>query len=129
MQNNSQRPKWIKRSEALGGDSISFNGQVCNNVIPTAVLPEHLCSNEVLEVDLITGGKGICRIFGQSVPCGHGDVFVIPPDVPHNCFVYSNGEEMHVSRLLFDVGDWFGYRLYIHMNCINFRKWLLLKSL
>lgn len=103
----SKYPGFRKKTELLGGKNIAFDTICCQNVLPSHNLSDNIWSNEIFEVDLITEGSGICQIFGQSVPCKKGDAFVIPPDIPHGCFVSENGEKMSISRLLFDINDWF----------------------
>ena len=102
----TKRPRWIKRSELFGEASIAVEAVSCDTPIPADIASEHLCTNEVVEVDVITGGSGICQVFGQSIPCKEMDVFVIPPDIPHNRFVTETGEALHYTRLVFDARDW-----------------------
>ncbi len=103
----TQRPMWLKKAEVLGEAPITIRAVVCNAVMPVDISSGHLCSNEVFEVDVITAGNGFCQVFGQSIPCKQGDIFVIPPDIPHSCFVSGGEEELHVIRLYFDIQDWF----------------------
>ena len=100
-------PKFRKKSELLGNNPICLDRIVCDTVLPNENFSGLLFSNEVYEVDLITEGNGICQVFGQSVPCKEGDIFVIPPDIPHGCFVSESKESLHISRLFFDINDWF----------------------
>lgn len=107
MLNRAKAPRCIKKADALGKELIAFNKIVCDTVIPADVSYENLCSGEVFEVDLITSGSGFCQIFGQTIPCKQGDVFVIPSDIPHNLFVSCGEDEMFVTQLLFDIHDCF----------------------
>lgn len=101
------RSEWRKKAELLGDALISCNTVACEAVIPRDISSNHLYSNEIFEVNIVTEGSGICQVFGQSIPCNKGDIFVIPPDIPHNCFVADDTGKMHVSQLLFDSKDWF----------------------
>ncbi len=101
------RSEWRKKAELLGDALISCNTVACEAVIPRDISSDHLYSNEIFEVNIVTDGSGICQVFGQSIPCNKGDIFVIPPDIPHNCFVADDTGKMHVSQLLFDSKDWF----------------------
>ena len=104
----TKRPVWKNRATLLNGAPIVFTDDVCRRVFPAEISSEHLCTNEVFEVGLIVEGSGICQIFGQSIPCKKGDIFVIPPEIPHNCYVMESLEKMRIFHLYFDVRDWFG---------------------
>ncbi len=103
----AKRPKWNNRSELLDGAMINCASVICDEVIPADISSEHLVANEVFEVDLVTDGTGECRVFGQAIPCKKGDVFVIPPDIPHNCYVTEDGEILRLFRMYFDIRDCF----------------------
>ena len=103
----TMRPKWIKKNEALGEALIVSEKLACDTVIPMDISSEHLLINEVFEIDIVTEGNGFLQIFGQTIPCKRGDVFVIPSDVPNNWFVQNAEEKLFVTRLKFDIQDWF----------------------
>ncbi len=103
----TKRPKWMKKTTILGSDTVSLEEICCDTVVPTEISSEHLYSNEIFEVDVVTEGNGICQVFGQSIPCKKGDIFIIPSDIPHNCYVVEDADRMRISRLLFDINDWF----------------------
>ena len=107
MLKNTKHPKWIKKTEALGNNLICCDTQICDTVLPTEFVLEQLFSCEVFEMDIITEGSGICQIFGQSIPCQKGDMFIIPCDIPHNCYVNRPADKMYINRVLFDVQDCF----------------------
>ena len=99
-------PRWNSAASLLRGYKITCENVVCRLLAPAEMTAEQLCANEVFEVDLVTDGSGECRVFGQAIPCKKGDIFVIPPDIPHNCFVSEKGAEMHIRRMYFDIRDW-----------------------
>ncbi|MBQ4557488.1 MAG: helix-turn-helix domain-containing protein [Clostridia bacterium] len=103
----TQHPKWIKKSEILRNVPLRFDTLCCDTVLPTEFVSEQLVSNEVFEIDIITEGGGICQIFGQSIPCRKGDIFIIPPDIPHNCYVNESADKLYISRVFLDINDWF----------------------
>ena len=104
---NAKCPKWNNRSALLKGALISCSSVICKNAAPTEISTEHLEANEVFEIDLVTAGAGECRVFGQSIPCKKGDIFVIPPDIPHNCYVTEADGPVKLFRMYFDIRDWF----------------------
>lgn len=103
----TQRPKWMKKSEMLGDKLICFDSFHYNTVLPNDLVSEQLVSNEIFEIDIITGGSGIFQIFGQLIPCKKGDMIIIPPDIPHNYYVNDSGEKLHIFRMFLDIHDWF----------------------
>ncbi len=103
----TRRPKWMKKSELLGEAPIRFDTLCYDTVLPTDLASEQLISNEIFEIDIVTEGSGICQIFGQSIPCKKGDIFIIPSDIPHNCYVNESTERLHIFRIFLDIHDWF----------------------
>ncbi len=103
----TQRPKWMKKSEILRNAPIRFDTLCCDTVLPTEFVFEQLVSNEIFEIDIITEGSGICQIFGQSIPCNKGDIFIIPSDIPHNCYISDTEDKLHFCRVFLDINDWF----------------------
>lgn len=102
----TKRPIWKNKAELLGGELIVCGKAVCDGTAPSDFASGHLTANEVLEVDLVTDGSGECRVFGQAIPCKKGDVFVIPPDIPHACYVSESGGALKLVRMYFDIRDW-----------------------
>ncbi|MBQ2733100.1 MAG: helix-turn-helix domain-containing protein [Clostridia bacterium] len=103
----TKRPQWKSRAALLDGASISCETVELTLPVPADISSEHLTANEVFEMDLVTEGGGECRVFGQAIPCKRGDIFVIPPDIPHNCYVNERGERLQLFRMYFDIRDWF----------------------
>lgn len=58
------------------------------------------------EIDVILSGSGVHRFFGQSVPCGEGDVYIVQENVPHGFFAAEEGGGLTVSRIRLYVQDW-----------------------
>ena len=103
----TQRPEQRSRKSLLRDSLICFETAVCRTELPAEISSGHLYANEIMELSLITGGSGICQALGQSIPCKKGDVFVVPADIPHNCFVTGSGEKLVIRRICFDARDWF----------------------
>ena len=66
----------------------------------------HLTASDIMEIALVEKGSGIHQILTQSLPCKQGDIYLLPPDLPHGFFVSSAEEELQVRRLFFDLKDW-----------------------
>ncbi|MBE6640983.1 MAG: helix-turn-helix domain-containing protein [Ruminococcaceae bacterium] len=106
MQERRERPLWRKKSELLRNRPVCVDELCFSEPLPE--LPfEGLYSNEILEVAVVTEGSGVVQIFGQAIPCKKSDVFIIPPDIPHGYYPSEGAERLCISRLLFDVKDWF----------------------
>ena len=103
----TKRPKFMRKTELLGEAPIRFDALCYDMVLPIDIASDQLVSNEIFEIDIVTEGNGICQIFGQSIPCKKGDIFIIPWDVPHNCYAIDSSEKLQVFRILLDIHDWF----------------------
>ena len=72
--------------------------------------PEDACpalkSHEFTEIALVERGGGIHRLPHQSLPCKKGDIYILPPNLPHGFFVSHEGEELSVRHLFFRLEDW-----------------------
>jgi len=59
-------------------------------------------SCKLWEIGLIVDGSGVLFIQKQALPCKGGDLFIIPPNTPHEYFRASNNEEITIKCLYFD---------------------------
>lgn len=60
------------------------------------------------EIDIILGGSGIHRFFGQSVPCSEGDIYILQENVPHGFYAAEeDGTPLSVRRVRLSVPCWF----------------------
>lgn len=57
--------------------------------------------SEKYEINVVTGGGGICRVLNEVMECKEGDLFVIGRGVPHGFFLSEDGEEMNVLSVSF----------------------------
>ena len=62
---------------------------------------------EYIEIGIVTEGSGIHCIDGKNVPCKSGDIYIVPPSVPHRYFAAEQGAAVTVRKLIFYVDDWF----------------------
>lgn len=62
--------------------------------------------NGMMEVALISSGSGIHHIFGKSLPCARGEIYVIPENIPHGFFASDEGDVLTVESLRFRAADW-----------------------
>ena len=106
MQTHVQGPDGVGKTALRSRGGICLDTLCCQAVMPAVPLADQLCANEVFEVALITRGSGICQVLGQSIPCQKGDAFVIPPEIPHKCYVAEPGDTLEISRLFLNIHDW-----------------------
>jgi cupin superfamily acireductone dioxygenase involved in methionine salvage len=53
---------------------------------------------EFFEISLVVSGVGIHRVLDKDIPCNAGDIFIIPPHIPHKFFVESQADELTVRH-------------------------------
>lgn len=86
---------------------IRHNLLLCGTVYHEEQLFSNLAISTLFEIALIVSGAGIHRVIDKDIPCKSGDIFVIPPNVPHGYFLEEENSELVVRQLFFDVGYWF----------------------
>lgn len=60
------------------------------------------------EIDIVTGGTGVHRFFGQSVPCSEGDIYIVQENVPHGFYASEEGgAPLTLRRVRLSVPCWF----------------------
>ena len=62
--------------------------------------------NELMELVVVTSGRGNLKILGQIIPCEEGDVFIFPSHIPHEYFLSDDSSELEARRFLLDLNDW-----------------------
>lgn len=62
---------------------------------------------EYIEVGIVTEGSGVHCVDGKHIPCKSGDIYIVPPCVPHRYFAAEQGIAVTVRKLIFYVDDWF----------------------
>ncbi len=67
----------------------------------------NLKSNNLFEINLITSGEGVLCVLGQDIPCKKGDMCIIPPNVLHEYFLYSERDSLIVRKIQFNLSEWF----------------------
>ena len=65
------------------------------------------CAHDYLELGVITDGVGIHLIDDQMIPCKTGDLYIVPPGVPHGYYLAESDGSLTVRTLRFFVKDWF----------------------
>ena len=64
-------------------------------------------SSELVEICTVLSGSGVHLIFNQPIPCAEGDVFIIPPGVPHRYFLESGDGKLILRRIRFNAKECF----------------------
>ncbi|MBQ8340955.1 MAG: cupin domain-containing protein [Clostridia bacterium] len=59
-----------------------------------------------LTVAMVLTGHGTHRFFGQDIPCNAGDIYVVPPGIPHSFLCTEEAAPMTVRCLKFDPARW-----------------------
>ena len=65
-----------------------------------------LKTRESIEIGMVVSGSGIHLVLDQAIPCKAGDIFVTPPNIPHQYFLENKGEHLSVRRLNFFFDAW-----------------------
>ena len=65
-----------------------------------------LKTRESIEVGMVIAGNGIYLVLDQAIPCKAGDIFVTPPNIPHQYFLEEEGEQLTVRQVNFFFDDW-----------------------
>ncbi len=101
--------KEIKSDEAdlLNEERIAHFYEYVDEVIADDTAEKTLDCHEYIEIGIVTEGSGVHCVDGKSIPCKSGDIYIVPPNVPHRYFAVDSGERVKIRKLIFYVGDWF----------------------
>lgn len=89
-----------------GAQSVIYKEIIHDTVYNEKRAFTRLDSSKFFEVGLVVEGNGIHRVLDKDIPCGTGDIFIIPSGVPHGYFVEGHDERLVVKRLFFDSAEW-----------------------
>ena len=88
--------------ETVKCDQSVFHDTVYDPQIDSSCLN----ANDFFHVCLITEGYGVHRVSDQAIPCKAGDIYVVPPHMPHGFFLVDEADPLAVQSLCFRVEDW-----------------------
>lgn len=94
-------------SEMLTQEGVSHVYEYADTCICDGATCQSLPSYEYIEIATVTEGNGVHCIDGKALPCKSGDIFVVPPKIPHGFFAVEGGERMLIRCVRFFVEDWF----------------------
>lgn len=94
-------------SRLIAEENIAHGYRSYRRTVNDEALLDELERNDYLEIGVVTDGSGILCIEGQVVPCASGDVYLIPPNVPHGYFLTDDDGSLSVRMIGFCVRDWF----------------------
>ncbi len=82
----------------------SFSSVVCNSI---SVSDTYLRTTDIhvtqnVEIAVIIGGDGICRILNSSIECKHGDIFIFDRNLPHDFLSQSENIPLRLLNIGFD---------------------------
>ncbi len=77
-------------------------GILCDSVTVTEKNPESVVASMLntshrVDICVVIGGAGVCRILGESIECREGDLFLFDKGIPHGFFA---DDEKRLPRLL-----------------------------
>ncbi len=98
---------YLKKSGLLNAAPICHDLFSCKRVFSARMSKWHLYAHDMIEVGMITEGRGFHYILNRAIPCEAGDIYITPADIPHGYFLAGGGERMTVRRLFLDLADWF----------------------
>lgn len=77
---------------------------VCDSisVSNTDLQPTDLRVTQNVEIAVIIGGDGMCRILNSSIECKHGDIFIFDRDLPHDFLSQSENTPLRLLNIGFD---------------------------
>ena len=87
--------------------AIISNILSCDNKFSEKHAFLRLESNEMFEIAMVVSGSGIHRVLDKDIPSQKGDIFVIPPNTPHEYFVEKEDDIFVIRRLFWNLEDWF----------------------
>ncbi len=80
---------------------------LCESQNARAHISHAAAASDHLEIALILSGRGIHRFFDHEIPCKAGDIYIIPPNVPHGFFSLESSAPLSVRFLHLQLSDWF----------------------
>ncbi len=66
-----------------------------------------LIENDYVEVGVIVDGSGVHCFEHKIIPCKTGDVYIVPPNLPHSYYLTEPNGQLIIRRLIFRASDWF----------------------
>ena len=77
---------------------------VCDSVTVSGTYSQasELIATRNVEISVIIGGEGICRILNSSIECKYGDIFIFDRDLPHDFLSQSEKVPLKLLKLGFD---------------------------
>ena len=96
-----------KDTSLIGEEGIAHFYECITEPLGDESAEKTLCQSGYIEVAVVTEGSGVHCIGEKTVPCKCGDLYVVPPSVPHRYFAVENDAPLTVRKLVFYVDDWF----------------------
>ena len=99
--------KRLNKALLLKESPIYHEVFVCDSNFDEDISHAQLTACDLIEIGFVTCGSGIHRILEQNIPCKEGDIYIVPPDIPHGYFISDESKTLTVRRLLLDLKDWY----------------------
>jgi len=107
MKQEKSRLAFSKNDARLNESPIYYDISAPHDILCDPEAPNTVCCHELAEIDLVVFGNGFHLIQNQALPCKSGDLFIIPPNIPHEYFRSDQNEKTTVKRLFFDPSELF----------------------
>ncbi|MBE6635180.1 MAG: helix-turn-helix domain-containing protein [Ruminococcaceae bacterium] len=87
-------------------ENLFYKELICDTLYNEKRAFTRLIASELFEVTLVVRGSGIHRVLDKDIPCKAGDIFIVPPSVPHGYFVEQSTDKLYLRQLFFDASKW-----------------------
>ena len=89
-------------------DGIVLDTVSCVEKYDSATSISGLRADDEIEIALVVKGNGIHQVINQSIPCKVGDIYIVPPHIPHRYFCGEECSELEFKRIKFDCSRFVG---------------------
>lgn len=103
---NNAIPMRVNKAAFLKDSPIYFDVIDCSVEEGKLEVYSPLLVNALLEIVVVTSGRGSLKVVGQVIPYEEGDVFLMPSYIPHEYCLSEDSERFSARRFLFDPEDW-----------------------
>ena len=78
-------------------DTVTASSCYCPNVSAS-----DLSASSLIEIALVLGGEGVCKILNETLECRAGSLFIFDRNVPHGYFYESKKSPLRILTVSFD---------------------------
>lgn len=78
-------------------DSVAVSDPYLPEVSSSALIPSPL-----IEIAIVLGGEGVCRILNETLECKSGTLLIFDRNVPHGYFTERSDQQLRILKIGFD---------------------------